>query len=96
MIRSPPETKSKINLATATPSPEVTLSVDRIVFRRPRRTYADMAMLPTAATPSSQENLYRSSSGGLSNSVPLIFRRLHRFQQMVCCRASLLFIQHLT
>lgn len=41
-----------------------------------------MAMLPTAAAPVPQENLYRTSSGGISNSVPLIFRRLHRFQQM--------------
>jgi hypothetical protein len=43
-----------------------------------------MAMLPTAVAPAPLEDLYRSSSGGLSNSVPLIFRRLHRFQQMAC------------
>ncbi|KAF9788145.1 UNC-50 [Thelephora terrestris] len=41
-----------------------------------------MAMLPTAVAPAPQEDPYRSSSGGLSNNVPLIFRRLHRFQQM--------------
>lgn len=96
MIRSPLETKTKINLTTVTLRPEVILSVNRILLRRPRRAYADMAVLPTAAALVSHENLYHSPNGGLSNSVPLIFRRLHRFQQMVCCRASSLFTPHLT
>src|SRR6267154_1123553 len=57
----------------------VKVSSSRTLFRRPR-VGTDMAILPL--TSPITHNI-SGNSMSVSNRVPLIFRRLHRFQQMV-------------
>lgn len=63
----------------------------QILYKRPR-THAVMAILPVSSppTPSGSQTTFSQPTMSGSSKVPMIFRRLHRFHQMVstvceCC-----------
>lgn len=82
---SEPDSDQPSSLVIASQSPFLKflakVSPSRTLFRRPR-VGTDMPILPLTSPSYPNHNL-SGTPMSVSNRVPLIFRRLHRFQQMV-------------